>query len=273
MKTKLFPSILMTRSRLITDLVAVLFIALSATVATAQMAQMPLNTGFNYGGWGPYQTVITPVSATPDNYWINIASYPPTIPSVKRTFVLQTPILSWQTSLPASHWISARDKADSDPGVTPVLPGYTIYRKCFCLQDFSAPLISFTLRADDTVQVWFNSQVNVMLPPQTGNWNTTAITSLPSKSSWFRTGTNCLYALVEDFLGLTGFDLSGTVTVTGPAPIPAFGTTPTYPCGCTTNPNPNGVEASASEDDSEVVAALIEIAEERRHARSAFPRR
>jgi hypothetical protein len=257
----------MTRSRFITALATVLFIALSAVVATAQM---PLNTGFNYNSFGPYPTVTTFVSTTQDNYWINIASYPPTTPAVAPTFVLQAPG-NWQLPLPASHWISARNTIASVAGVTPVLPGYTIYRKCFCLRDFSAPSLSFTLRADDTVQVWLNSQVNVMLPPQLGNWFTTAINSLPSNPAWFRNGTNCLYALVEDVGGQTGFDLIGTVTVTGPAPVPASGTTPTYPCGCNVNPLPNGVEAAAVQDDSEVVAALIDIAEDRRHARSTFP--
>lgn len=252
----------MTRLRLITAL----FIALSATVATA--STMPLNTGFDYSSFGPYQPVPT---GTQDTYWINIATYPPT-PTPAPAFVV--PPSGWLGPFPASHWINARPTVASATGVTPVLLGYTIYRKCFCLRDFSAPSISFKLRADDTVQVWFNSQVNVMLPPQLGNWSfNNALTSLPSNPSWFRTGTNCLYVLVEDVGGQTGFNLDGTVTVNGPAPIPAFGTTPTYPCGCTANSLSNGVEAAASEDDSEVVAALIEIAEERRHARSAFPRR
>jgi hypothetical protein len=259
----------MTRSRLTIALAAALFMTLSTSVATAQM---PLNTGFNYSSFGPYPTVGTFVSTTQDNYWINIATYPPTTPPVGPTFVLQTPT-GFQPSLPASHWISARNTVASASGVTTVLPGYTIYRKCFCLRDFSAPSISFTLRADDTVQVWFNSQVNVMVPPQLGNWFTTAVTSLPSNPAWFRSGTNCLYALVEDVGGFTGFDLNGTVTVNGPAPIPASGTTPTYPCGCAVNPVQDGVETTAMEDDSEVVAALIQIAEERRDARSIFPRR
>ena len=253
----------MTRSRLITALA----IALSATVATAQM---PLNTGFNYSSFGPYPTVTTFVSTTQDNYWINIASYPPTTPSVAPSFVLQAPT-NWQPPLPASHWISARSTVNSATGVIPALPGYTIYRKCFCLRDFSAPSLSFTLRADDTVQVWLNSQVNVMLPPQLGNWFTTAVSSLPSNPSWFRAGTNCLYVLVEDIGGQTGLNLNGTVTVTGPAPVPASGTTPTYPCGCNVNATPSDIEATAAQDDSEVVAALIDIAEERRHVRSAFP--
>ena len=254
--------------------IAGLLVALSAVAASAQM---PLNTGFDYySSFGPFTAPSTSTSTTQDPYWVNIATYPPTTPTVGPTFVLQTPS-GWQPplpSLPASNWIGPRSTANSGAGVTAQLPGYTIYRKCFCLHDFSAPSISFTLRADDTVQVWLNSQTNVLLHPQLGNWFTTPVTSLPSSPTWFRSGTNCLYALVEDVGGITGFDLNGTVTVTGPAPIPAFGTTPTYPCGCPPpSVNATPVEVATAHDDSEVVTALIQIAEERRLQRTAFPRR
>src|ERR1019366_7603074 len=97
----------------------------------------------------------------------------------------------------------------SGAGTTSNNPGYTIFRKCFCLlPNFTQPTLSFKIRADDTVQVWFNSQLNVALPPSPGNFNSTVLTSAPSSPTWFHAGINCIYVLVEDFGGYAGFDLA-----------------------------------------------------------------
>lgn len=241
-----------------------------AALASAQTI-VPLNTGYNHAAFAPYPTVTTMISTTRDDYWINIASYPPTTPAAPApSFVLQSPS-GWSPPIAGSSWISARNQAASAPGVTDANPGYTIFRKCFCLlSNYNNPQISFSVRADDTVQVWLNTQVRVLVPPQFGNFgSTTAIASLPSNPAWFRTGLNCLYVLVEDYRGITGFNLAGTVQANGLAPVPAFGVEQTFDCPCRTpSPgNPAVLDVTAEQDDTEVVAELIRIAETRRRSR------
>src|SRR5690348_14588763 len=93
-----------------------------------------LNTGYNY--WtSAVNTPVPPVypnpSITPDNNWINIASYPPTTPATGSSFLIY-PVLPWLPALGLSSWINARNTYASVLG--PDGRAYTIFRKCFCLQ-------------------------------------------------------------------------------------------------------------------------------------------
>ena len=246
---------------------AILGVLLFSTFAAAQTT-VPLNTGYNHAFFTPYTPVTTPISTTTDQYWINIASYPNTTSAVAPAFVLQTPSV-WLLALPSSSWISARNEANSVSGVNSNNPGYTIFRKCFCLlPNYTAPQISFTARADDTLQMWINTQTNVLLSPQFGSFSGSALSSLPSNPSWFHAGLNCIYALVEDqYGGQMGFDLAGTVQANGLAPQAVAGTGP-LTCSCNgTTQTPSDSIVVAERDDRAVVAALVQIAETRRAGR------
>ena len=252
----------MTRSKVVFLIVGLLLLG------TRVMAQssVPLNTGYNYSTYGPYPAL----SGIQDDYWINIASYPTTSPAIAPAFVLPSPN-GWLAPFPSSHWFSAINVAASHPSTNVSNPAYTIFRKCFCLTpNYSNPTISFNARADDTLQVWFNSQANVLLPPQFGSFNGPALMSLPSNPGWFHTGLNCIYALVEDtYGGLMGFDLEGTVQANGLSPQPAFGVNQTFTCPCASgvSPNPSDLNGNGTHDDRHVVAALVDVAEERRLSR------
>lgn len=230
------------------------------------LAQTPLNTGFDHATGAPYPTVPTLTSGIPDDYWINIASYPPVVPTPASSWVLQHPGPVWKQSLPGTHWISALTTAGS-PGTTGD-PAYTLFRKCFCmLPQYTQPRIQFVVRADDTIQVWFNTQLNVLLPPSWGNFNQVALASVPSKPSWFRPGPNCLYVLVEDYGGLMGFDMKGEIQAFGLVPGAAAGASQQFPCPCATGRAKASSLASSTEqgfNDDEVVGELKKMAERRR---------
>ena len=222
---------------------------------------VPLDTGYDHALHSPYSAV----PGAQDHYWINIASYPTSVPAIAPAFVLPPPT-GWLAPFPSSHWISARNVAASHPSTHVSNPAYTIFRKCFCLTPaYSNPTISFNARADDTLQVWFNSQANVLLPPQFGSFNGPARPSLPSNPAWFHAGRNCLYALVEDtYGGLMGFDLEGTIQANGLASQPAFGVNGTSACAGATTLSRISAE---SNEESQIVAAILKFAEERRLSR------
>lgn len=256
---------------------AVIPIALTASLlcgAAFGATTVPLNTGYDHSSFMPYPSVLNPTSTTNDSYWINIASYPPTTPQPAASWVLKYPGLPWFPALPSTNWISARQTVASPPGTSSSNPAYTIFRKCFCLlPHFTQPSATFTLRADDTVQVWFNSQLNVMLPPTQGHYNGPVLTSLPSNPSWFHTGRNCIYVLVEDFGGYMGFDLDGTIQANGLMPLPAAGSGQQFQCPCETPIVGSSSRAarSAVKSEDEVVEALKRIAEQRRLERTKKP--
>lgn len=235
-----------------------------ATCAQSASNSMPLDTGYDHSVSAPYAAVTTSASTTKDKYWINIASYPP-LSTPAPAFVLQSHS-AWQPSLPSSNWISARNTTASNASTNTTDPAYTILRKCFCMASgASNPTISFRARADDTLQVWLNSQVNVLLTPQFGSFNGAPLASLPSNPVWFRAGVNCLYALVEDtYGGAMGFDLDGAVQVTGPAPQPITALDPASGC--------SGGPTTVFGDERNIVDALVKIAEERRRMRAQRPR-
>jgi hypothetical protein len=242
-------------------------------VATA-VTSVPLNTAYDYWFGAVYLPAppVFPgnVSTTKDNYWINIASYPPTTPPVDTTFYIYRPI-NWAVAMPPSGWISAWNSNASRSGVTPSNPAYTIFRKCFCLQKgFTQAQIGFRVRADDTIQMWLNTQVQPLLAASWGNWNGNPLSGGTNNQAWFHDGVNCVYALVEDFHGNMGFDLVGSVSANGLLATPAKGTAGSFePCSCETGHGPAGARTQAvtQDDGDEVIKEIIKLAEARRTAK------
>jgi hypothetical protein len=253
----------MYRSKFIALVIAALMLTATAVFA----GSMPLNTGYDYSNYNAYPVAL----GIQDNYWINIASYPLTTSAVAPAFVV--PATNWALAYANSTWINNRNVSTSVTGVDPSNPGYTLYRKCFCLNSgYSNPVISFTARADDNLQIWLNSLVNTLLPPQFGQFNAGGVSFSTSNPGLFHAGKNCIYALVEDtYGGQTGFNLVGTVSANGLAPLPAVGVDQTFSCGCNVNPTVNPEENAIP--DEAVVAALIQYAEERRLSHIYGPRR
>lgn len=259
----------MLRKMNVLMVIATLF--LGANLAVAQTT-MPLNTGYNHALFNPYPTVNTAISppAARDNYWINIMSYPPTTPPVDRTWVLMRPLI-WAPAFPASNWIGVRNSIATAGGVNINNPGYTVFRKCFCLTSgFHDARLNFQVRADDTVQVWFNTHLNQLVPASIGNWN--GVPRTGATTNGFHAGVNCLYVLAEDVGTATGFDLAGSVTAFGLLPIPAAGTNQSFePCSC--NPGPThmagemSIAKGADNDEQQVIGEIVKIAEARRAAK------
>ncbi len=250
------------------NLIAVLATVLLASNLTLATTTLKLNTGYNHSGFSAYPAV----TGTPDNYWINIASYPTTSPPVGPSFVLNILGTPWLPPFSTTNWIGPRPTAASAPGTSPDNPAYTIFRKCFCLLPGykEAKLTISRVRADDTIQVWLNSQVNQVIGPSWGNWSWGTPLSGSTKQG-FRVGKNCLYVLVEDFRGHMGFDLLGDVTADGLLPMPAAGTSQSFePCACRQGPAGLADRRSVmdvDDDDQSVSREIVKIAEARRMAK------
>jgi hypothetical protein len=249
-----------------TLLVAIATLVLGAIPGAAEgQTTVPLNTGYNHAVFAPYPAAppVPTLSNVPDNYWINIASYPTTAPPVGPSWVLPAQA-AWAAPLPGSHWISAWRTPNSPSGASAANPGYTIFRKCFCLlPNYRNPTLSFRARADNRIQAWFNSITNVALPAAVGNFNGTPLPSQPSNPNWFRAGRNCLYVLVEDMGGLMGFNLAGTIQADGLLPLPAAGTAQTFG-GCQCPGATAGVEVRAADEEQRTLLEIRRVAEERR---------
>lgn len=258
------------------NLIAVLAALLLFSNSVIAQTTVPLNTGYKHSVYNPYPIVNndpTPVGDTRDNYWINIASYPIIGAAMGPAWILKRVNPTWAPAFANTNWIGARNTAFSPAGTTTDNPAYTIFRKCFCmLPGFKDAKLSFQVRADDTIQVWLNSQVNQVVAPAWGNWNGAPLSG--STGQGFRVGKNCLYVLVEDFHGHMGFDLLGSVTAYGLLPTPAAGTDQSFePCACRQGPaglvvgKNNVMGAMRNDDDGQVIQEIVKIAEARRAAK------
>ena len=257
----------MKKINLIAALAAFLLLSNFAIAQTT----VPLNTGYKHSIFSPYPPV-SGTSTTPDQYWMNIASYPTTTPTpVTPAWVIQKhPV--WAVPFPGTNWISARNTFVSAPGVNPANPAYTIFRKCFCLlPGYKDAKLNIQVRADDTIQVWLNNQVNQVIAPSWGNLNGPPL--LGSTNKGFRVGKNCLYVLLEDVYGVAmGFDLQGDVSANGLLPMPAAGTGQSFePCACR-GEGPTGAAGAVSamrvdDSDRQVISEIVKIAEARRAAK------
>jgi hypothetical protein len=204
---------------------------------------MPLNTGYDYATFGLYPQATTSPSTVQDNYWIRITSFEPpsTNPTIAPAWVLDPPSnppswAGWNT-LPNSRWVGPQPlAAGGTAGTSATHPGYYIYRKCFCLMaGYQNPTLTFQLRTDNKANAWLNSITNVLVPPTPASYSGTAITSQPTTASMFNVGLNCVYVLVENTGGPTGFDLAGTVSATGLMPASGAGAESSFaPCQCGT---------------------------------------
>jgi hypothetical protein len=234
---------------------------------------VPLNTGYNHSNSSVYTV------GQQDNYWINLASSLPT--PAGPAYVVQW-VPPWQPDLPAfiypgpvpvpaTKWINARNTINSN--VDPVTKtGYSLYRKCFCLMSFTQAKLVADIRGDDNLTVWLNTVLSTLLPAQQGHYSGPVLQFSTTDQSKFHMGVNCLYVLVEDGGGYTGFDLRGYVSAYGLMPMPAAGTAASFePCGCNfapPHPTPTGGAATLRTggefDDQKVVADILKIAEARR---------
>ena len=247
------------------NLVALLGALLLLSNSAIAQTTVPLNTGYNHPVFNPYSPT------TQDQYWINIASYPTTTPAIGPAWAIP-PSSGWAPALPGTTWISARNSFTSAAGTSPENPSYTIFRKCFCLlPGYKEPKLSFQVRADDTIQIWLNSQMNQVLAPSWGNLNGTPLSAATTKG--FRVGKNCVYVLLEDiYYGAMGFDLEGTISALGLLPMPAAGAGQSFePCACRSG-GPVGVADSASaarvqDSDEQVIREIVRLAETRRRAK------
>lgn len=249
----------------------------------AASTTVPLNTGYNHSVFSPYPTVNTipsPPTAR-DNYWINIASYPTTPQPVGPSWVLRQQF-GWAAPFPGTNWISAWNTPASQPGVNGSNPAYTIFRKCFCLlPGFRDARLRFRVRSDDSIQIWFNTQLNQLLPPSAPNFAVNNPVWSGGTEKGFRVGKNCVYVLLEDLGGSMGFDLEGSVTAEGLLPTPAAGVQQSFaPCSCNTGPGAVPAPAPAMDvlqgrvrreeagepDEQQVIRELIKTAEARRAA-------
>jgi hypothetical protein len=255
-------------------LLAASFVMINASIAGA----LPIDTGYNYINYAAYPTPGSSVSTTQDNYWLNIASYPPTTPPMGPSWAIQ-PVGGWgPPPYAGSNWISARNSWSSAPGVSSDNPGYTIFRKCFCLApNFNGASLSFRVRNDDSVHIYLNTVTNTLLGPVPGNFTTgsSLITATATQLGFLHADKNCLYAYLEDIGSAMGLDITGTFNANGLYPWAAAGSDQTFPCDCGGRGGPfKGTAVSArtamqaGSDDQAVVSALIKIAEARRLARA-----
>jgi hypothetical protein len=223
---------------------------------------VPLNTGYDHWWGTAYGTAPAPLGLPKqDDYWINVSTATNFIP----TFAIQKHP-NWQAAFAGTNWINFQNNFNSMPGTSSTNLKYFVYRKCFCLQPgFVKPALKFQLRADDSVAVWFNSVTNPVINGTGGSFSGPPLNG--STERGFRTGSNCLYVLVEDAGVATGFDLEGNVTaLAGLLATPAKGPNQSYaPCGCGNGPAGAAMRMEASpDDDKEVIQEILKFAEERR---------
>jgi len=255
-----------------------LFILITLGVSNpSSAATLPLNTGFDYSNLTTYSAPSIPAN---ENYWIRIASFPTMAVGASWAVAYNSAGAPWAAPMPGpapqnfpSMWINAFGPTAASPsGASFQNPAYAIYRKCFCLPAaFTQPRIQGTVRNDDAIQIWLNSQLNTVLPPSPLNMLNTG-TPYPinySDQSKFRLGRNCLYVLVEDTGVHTGFDLAANLTVNTAIP-PMIATGPNMSFGTCSCGQPTLAAAmkKMETEDEEVIKQIVKFAEERRLKRT-----
>lgn len=223
-------------------------------------AALPLDTGYNHATFAPYVP-----GSTSDNYWIKIASYDPSLPSVP---VAPASIINGVTPVAGPNAQVLGPNPWASLGGTHISKkGYSLYRKCFCLLTTQGASLNFNVRGDDIVQVWLNSVQYTLAGPQIGNFWTgsTPIQSLPSNEGMFLKGRNCIYVLLEDYWGATHFSLSGQVIGPGVMPMAAEGVEMVFkPCHC-----PESQAAGAPPQNERAIVESMQQAARIRAAREA----
>lgn len=262
------------RARFVAPLTALLSFGTSA-VALA----LPIDTGYNYLTYSPYPAPPSGNSTIKDNYWINVASYlPPSMTStVAPSFVIKDNS-PWQPPfVPNSRWIGPLPTWNSPAGSTGDDHAWTLFRKCFCLApNFNGATLSFQARHDESLQIMLNSLTNTVYGPAPANFGNSSVplvTLSQGQLGALHAGKNCIYALLEDTGGAMGWDLTGNFNANGLYPYAAAGAQQSFPCDCAGHggPVPNGpagmsAARSMQSDDSDVIAAIVKLAESRRKA-------
>jgi hypothetical protein len=259
------------------NLVTVLAALLAFSNLASGQQTVPLNTGYKHSVPAPYPTVITPTSLTQDVYWINLQSHPGTTPPTGPSWVLEH-TLPWappmSNSFGVSSWIGARNTV-AGGGSTSLNPGYTIFRKCYCLlPGFNQASLSFKVLADDKATFWFNSISNP-LGTVSGNLYGPPFSGGTTNQNYFHAGRNCFYLLLEDQGGYMGFDLAGEIKANGLLPTVGSwnGKDISFePCPCSSgqgpvavgNPKSVNMTAQAGDNDQQVINDIVKFAEARR---------
>lgn len=249
----------------------------AASSASIASTTVNLDTGFNHATGGYF-----PVGST-DPYWQVISKYPSQAPlPVSPANVV--PSSGWLlTGLPAgARWISGFIGGTSPSSTGKYDPGYTIYRKCFCVMpealaqtavQGSGLNLNAVLRADDNVQVWLNNMLTgQLLSPiiQTGQWSWGNGISVRARTAAFRPYVNCVYVLVEDDQGgRTGFSMTGSVSSTFGLWDQAGNTDPNSykPCPCKAPVHHDAPSAKMMDVEHEDLQEIVKYAEERRLTR------
>jgi len=254
----------------------VAFIASFIPAAAVAQTTMPLDTGYNYSNFSYYPVPSVQPSPVTDNYWIKIASFEPpsTSPPPAPASVLNPAwVGAWQP-LGGARWLGPRPTVLGGTGGTnPSAPAYYIYRKCFCLMArYQKPALSFQLRADNESNAWLNTTTNVLVPPSPSSFSGQPLTSHPTNPGMFHAGLNCVYVLVQNTGGPTGFSLSGTVSATGLMPIAGAGVSPSFaPCQCSgpAAPATASARAASGNEQAATLRAIVAFAEARRREAAA----
>lgn len=220
-----------------------LALALLASSGSAIAGTERLDTGYDHGAGGYYST-------GSDNYWIKIASYEPpaaSAPVAPANIIHGASPVAGPTTAPdfsatGVKFLAPNPSGASSPGTSGSNKGYSLYRKCFCLLSTQDASLSFRLRGDDRVMAWLNTITNILAgPASVWSASDSSLQSKPTNVDMFQEGRNCVYVLVEDYWGTTGFSLHGQVTAPGLMPMMAQGPDASFgPCRC---PGPPGFEA------------------------------
>lgn len=257
---------------------ALALLVLSAvSMASTASTTLSLDTGFNHATGGYFSVGST------DAFWQVISKYPLLAPlPVSPANVV--PSNGWLSSSTTgqSLWVSGYANGTSPATTGPYDPGYTIYRKCFCVMpealvqtaaQGSGPIMNAKLRADDNVQVWLNNQLaGQLLSPvvQAGRWSWSTPIDVIATASRFRPYINCVYVLVEDDRGgRTGFSMTGSVSSKLGLWDQAGSTDPNSykPCPCKDPNTKTAPGARLMSDEQEDIQGIVKYAEERRITR------
>lgn len=107
------------------NLFTALALSAASTISVAS-TNFKLDTGFNHATGGYFAV------GTTDPYWQVISKYPllPPLPVSPANVV---PSTGWLPPPGLAHWISGFTNGTSPSVTGPYDPGYTVYRKCFCV--------------------------------------------------------------------------------------------------------------------------------------------
>ncbi|HWS71626.1 MAG TPA: hypothetical protein VN605_05905, partial [Thermoanaerobaculia bacterium] len=183
-----------------------------ATPIPAEEVTISLNTGFDQSSNTLIPPGTLPDGANDDDWQLLATGRGP-------AKIVIGPNPGWPAALPSTQWISADPASGKSHGTGDLL----FFERCFCLSPLAGNVkLEARLRADDNATVLLNGK---LLGGPGGTFSaaeplTVAATGAPGDGT-FLAGNNCLQVRVSDAGGVvTGLDLAGTVTATGPSCTP-----------------------------------------------------